>query len=79
MAALLSKKLGPEYLSSRAGAGGVKMTYIEGWRVIALANEVFGFNGWSTEIRDLHLDFVRLFRLVLCYASLHSSSVFLTL
>ena len=61
MATLLSKKLGPEYLSSRAGAGGAKMTYIEGWRVMALANEVFGFNGWSTEIKDLHLDFVYLF------------------
>lgn len=58
MAALLSKKLGPEYLSTRAGGNAGKMTYIEGWRVIALANEVFGFNGWSSEIKDIHLDFV---------------------
>ena len=26
--------------------------------VINLANEVFGFNGWSSEIRSLHTDFV---------------------
>lgn len=36
-----------------------KLTYIEGWRVINLANEVFGFNGWSTEIKQLEVDFVR--------------------
>lgn len=42
---LLSKKLGPEFLSTRQGGGGTKLTYIEGWRVINLANEIFGFNG----------------------------------
>lgn len=44
---MLSKKLGPEYLSTRQGGGGTKLTYIEGWRVINLANEIFGFNGQS--------------------------------
>lgn len=43
--ALLSKKLGPEFLSTRQGGGGTKLTYIEGWRVINLANEIFGYNG----------------------------------
>ena len=42
---LLNKKLGPEYLSTRQGGGGTKLTYIEGWRVINLANEIFGYNG----------------------------------
>lgn len=37
-----------------------KLTYIEGWRVINLANEVFGFDGWSTEIKNLSIDFVGL-------------------
>jgi hypothetical protein len=55
---LLSKKLGPEYLSSRTGPGGSKLTYIEGWRVMGLANEVFGYNGWSTQVRDISIDFV---------------------
>lgn len=45
--ALLSKKLGPEYLSTRPGGGSTTLTYIEGWRVINLANEVFGYNGES--------------------------------
>jgi DNA repair and recombination protein RAD52 len=31
---------------------------IEAWRVIELANEIFGFNGWSTEIKHLETDFV---------------------
>lgn len=42
---LLTKKLGPEYVSQRTGGGGMKLSYIEGWRVINLANEIFGFNG----------------------------------
>lgn len=45
---MLQKKLGPEYLSTRQGGGGTKLTYIEGWRVINLANEIFGFNGPSS-------------------------------
>lgn len=60
---MLSKKLGPEYLTSRQGPGGGKLTYIEGWRVMNLANEVFGFNGWSTAVKDLSIDFVRFDRL----------------
>lgn len=58
LSALLAKKLGPEYLSNRKGPGGSKLHYIEGWRVINLANEVFGFNGWSSEVRNLEVDFV---------------------
>ncbi|KAI3487242.1 hypothetical protein L1887_48826 [Cichorium endivia] len=53
------QRLGPEYLSQRPGPGGVKrLTYIEGWKLIDLANEVFGFNGWSTTIRKLEIDFL---------------------
>lgn len=42
---LLAKKLGPEYISQRKGGGGAQISYIEGWRAINLANEIFGFNG----------------------------------
>jgi hypothetical protein len=59
-AATVALKLGPEHLASRAGAGGGKLTYIEGWRVINLANEVFGFDGWSSEVKNLSVDFVSL-------------------
>lgn len=48
--AILSKKLGPEFLSTRQGGGGTKLTYIEGWRVINLANDIFGYNGQSSRV-----------------------------
>ncbi|KAF9528629.1 recombination protein Rad52 [Crepidotus variabilis] len=55
----LNRKLGPEYISQRPGpGGGPKLTYVEGWKVINLANEVFGFNGWSSSIVNLTTDFL---------------------
>ncbi|KAH7887038.1 hypothetical protein F5I97DRAFT_1808234, partial [Phlebopus sp. FC_14] len=57
--AKLNKKLGPEYISQRPGpGGGPKLTYAEGWKIINLANEVFGFNGWSSNIINLTTDFI---------------------
>ena len=55
----LEKQLGPEYISSRPGAGGQKVHYLAAEKCINLANEVFGFNGWSSGIRDVTVDFVR--------------------
>ena len=50
--AKLNQKLGPEYISQRPGpGGGPKLTCVEGWKGINLANEVFGFNGWSSSKR----------------------------
>lgn len=58
--AKLNQKLGPEYISQRPGpGGGPKLTYAEGWKMINLANEVFGFNGWSSSITSLTTDYVR--------------------
>ena len=55
----LNKKLGPEYISQRPGpGGGPKLTYAEGWKIINLANEVFGFNGWSSSVVSITIDFV---------------------
>ncbi|KAK0542551.1 DNA repair protein rad52 [Tilletia horrida] len=57
--ARLQQRLGPEYISTRAGpSGGPKVSYIEGWKAIDLANEVFGFNGWSSSIVSLDVDFL---------------------
>jgi DNA repair and recombination protein RAD52 len=57
--AKLDQKLGPEYISQRPGpGGGPKLTYAEGWKIINLANEVFGFNGWSSAIVNLTVDFI---------------------
>ena len=41
----LDKKLGPEYISKRVGFGSSRVAYIEGWRAINLANQIFGYNG----------------------------------
>lgn len=55
----LNQKLGPEFISQRPGpGGGPKLTYAEGWKVINLANEVFGFNGWSSSVVSLTTDFI---------------------
>ncbi|KAM5170687.1 DNA repair protein RAD52 homolog isoform 1-T2 [Mantella aurantiaca] len=56
----LRQKLGPEYISSRQAGGGQKVCYIEGHRVISLANEMFGYNGWSHSITQQNVDFVDL-------------------
>ncbi|KAJ8268962.1 hypothetical protein COCON_G00115690 [Conger conger] len=56
----LRRNLGPEYISSRMAGGGQKVCYIEGHRVISLANEMFGYNGWSHSISQQNVDFVDL-------------------
>lgn len=56
--AKLDKKLGPEFVSTRTGAGGMKLTYAEGWKIINIANEVFGFNGWSSSIVNMNTDYI---------------------
>ncbi|OJD11588.1 hypothetical protein AJ78_07674 [Emergomyces pasteurianus Ep9510] len=54
----LEKRLGPEYISSRQGPGGQKVHYLAAEKCINLANEVFGFNGWSSSIQNIQIDFV---------------------
>ena len=54
----LEKQLGPEYISSRPGASGQRVHYIAAEKCINLANEVFGFNGWSSTIKEIQVDFV---------------------
>lgn len=54
----LDKRLGPEYISKRVGYGSNKVAYIEGWKAINLANQIFGYNGWSTEVKNVTIDFL---------------------
>lgn len=54
----LRKQLGPEYLSERKGPAGSKLKYIEGWKLIDLANEILGFNGWSSSIVSQTVDYI---------------------
>ncbi|GFR77443.1 DNA repair protein RAD52 homolog [Elysia marginata] len=54
----LRQRLGPEFISQRTGAAGLKLAYIEGWRLTNLANETFGFHGWSHSVTQQTVDFV---------------------
>ncbi|NXY24650.1 RAD52 protein, partial [Atrichornis clamosus] len=56
----LRQRLGPDYISSRHAGGGQKVCYIEGHKVISLANEMFGFNGWAHSVTQQNVDFVDL-------------------
>ncbi|KAJ1928399.1 DNA repair protein rad52 [Tieghemiomyces parasiticus] len=53
----LTSYLPPEFLESRSAFGGSRLTYLEGWRAISLANTIFGFNGWSSRIVSTDVDF----------------------
>ena len=54
----LSRQLGPEFISKRKGPGFSSVQYLEGWKAINLANEIFGFDGWSTEVKEFKVDYI---------------------
>ncbi|KAJ3160863.1 DNA repair protein rad52 [Geranomyces michiganensis] len=59
IATQLKQQLGPEFVSTRQGPGGSgKLSYIEGWKVTNIANDIFGFNGWANKVVDITVDFV---------------------
>lgn len=53
----LKKPLGPEYISHRSGPAG-RQSYLNGGLAVQLANEIFGFDGWSSEIKNTTVDYV---------------------
>ncbi|KAI8867543.1 dsRNA-binding domain-like protein [Ramicandelaber brevisporus] len=54
----LRRNLGPEFIKQRWGAQGKGVAYLEGWQAIELANAVFGFDGWSSEIVEMTLKYM---------------------
>ncbi len=48
----LAKPLDRSSVATRSQAG-QSLSYIEGWRAIAEANRIFGFDGWTRETIDL--------------------------
>jgi len=48
----LAAKLHPSAVKSRE-QGGSRVSYIEGWHVIAEANRIFGFDNWTRETLDI--------------------------
>ena len=53
----LKARLGPNLISQRS-VGGAQLTYLEGHRAISLANQIFGYNGWSHSVTQQSIDFV---------------------
>lgn len=47
----LESFLGPEFIAERPGPGGTKLSYVAGHRVISIANAIFGWDRWSSEIK----------------------------
>ena len=54
----LQTRLGPNFISKRPVGGGSQAAYLEGHRAVSLANEIFGFNGWSHSVTRQSIDFV---------------------
>jgi hypothetical protein len=50
--AALAAPLNGQHVKRRRQAGR-SLAYIEGWKVIAEANRIFGFDGWTRETVDL--------------------------
>lgn len=48
----LQKPLDRAHVAQRE-KGGAQLSYVEGWHVIAEANRIFGFDGWTRELVDL--------------------------
>ncbi|RKO94176.1 hypothetical protein BDK51DRAFT_19025 [Blyttiomyces helicus] len=58
MSAKLKQRLGPEFISERSGPGGAKISYLEIGKALDLANEIFGYNGWSSSVGETVIDYV---------------------
>lgn len=54
----LNKRLGPEYISYRQAFNNTHIAYIEGWTAINIANRIFGYNGWSSKLRQIKIDYI---------------------
>src|SRR5436190_8735749 len=51
--AILEGKLDKSAVKPRKGANGRTVSYVEGWYVVDMANEVFGFGNWDAETVEM--------------------------
>ena len=58
LSSLLRLHLSKEEISSRAGNKGARFNYVEVTTGIGLANAIFSFDGWSSSVQDVTVDFV---------------------
>ncbi|KAI8346078.1 hypothetical protein B0O80DRAFT_393290 [Mortierella sp. GBAus27b] len=54
----LPKYLPVEFTATRSGPSRSTLTYVEGWKIKNIANNLFGFDGWSSSITDVTVDFL---------------------
>ena len=53
--AMLAAALDPAHVKTRRGPKGRTLSYVEGWRMVAEANRIFGFDGWDRETVEVRL------------------------
>ena len=58
IAALLRLHLARDEISSRAGSGSSRYQYLPTNKAVELANYIFGYDGWSSSIQDVTIDFL---------------------
>jgi DNA repair and recombination protein RAD52 len=44
-------------VSKRVGPGGKALYYLQGWQAIQVANEIFGYSGWSNALQSFQIDY----------------------
>lgn len=55
---LCDDNISAELVSEREGPGKIKLSFIEGYRIIDRMNIIFGSTGWSNEMIELHEKFL---------------------
>jgi len=54
----LQRRLGPNFVSMKPQGGGKYVPYLETGKAVSMANEVFGYNGWSHSVTSQSIDFI---------------------
>eukprot|EP01046_Picozoa_sp_COSAG06_P070562 COSAG06_NODE_19789_length_822_cov_1.383126_1_plen_219_part_01 len=54
----LGSNLPRQLVSTRPAPGGGKVAYVEAHHTINFANDIFGFNGWSSTIEELKQEYI---------------------
>ena len=58
ISSLLRLHLSKDEISNRAGNKGARFNYIEVHTAVGLSNAIFNFDGWSSSVQDVTVDFV---------------------
>ncbi|KAF6003326.1 mitotic recombination and DNA repair protein rad59 [Cyanidiococcus yangmingshanensis] len=56
-ASRLNEAIPSREVSKRVGPGGKALYYLQGWQAIQVANEIFGYGGWSNALQSFQIDY----------------------